>query len=266
MAETPEAIRQAHQAEFDTLVGAMEARRAQFIREYLVDLNRAAAAVRAGFSARTARQAAHRLMYTPEVARAIELAQLLRADRAGISADRVLQELWAIATADPGELIEYRRCCCRNCWGEAFAYQETPGEQAKRLAKWVADERKAAGNKKEEAKFAGGFDALGGTGFDETLDPNPECPECRGQGEGRAFLADTRDLSAEARKLYAGVKVTKDGIEVKMHDKVAALTQVGRHLGMFTDKLEAAHTGGLTINVKRFTPVPDPAPTPGADD
>ena len=30
-----------------------------------------------------------------------------------------------------------------------------------------------------------------------------------------------------------------------MHDKVAALTQLGRHLGMFSDKVQ--HTGAFTI-------------------
>ena len=36
----------------------------------------------------------------------------------------------------------------------------------------------------------------------------------------------------------AGIKSTKEGIEVKMNDKVKALELIGRHLGMFNDKLD----------------------------
>ena len=47
----------------------------------------------------------------------------------------------------------------------------------------------------------------------------------------------TRTLSPQARVLYAGVKQTKDGLEIKMHDQQKALENVARHLGMFQDKL-----------------------------
>ncbi len=30
---------------------------------------------------------------------------------------------WDIATADANELTEYRRLCCRHCWGFGFNYQ-----------------------------------------------------------------------------------------------------------------------------------------------
>jgi phage terminase small subunit len=40
----------------------------------------------------------------------------------------VLEELWAIAVADPRELIEYRRTCCRHCWGLEHEYQRTTRE------------------------------------------------------------------------------------------------------------------------------------------
>jgi hypothetical protein len=38
------------------------------------------------------------------------------------------------------------------------------------------------------------------------------------------------------------VKTTKEGIEVKIHDQQAALVNVGKHLGMFVDKLEVKNT------------------------
>ncbi len=44
----------------------------------------------------------------------------------------------------------------------------------------------------------------------------------------------------------AGIKSTKEGIEVKMNDKVKALELIGRHLGMFNDKLEVK--GDVNVN------------------
>lgn len=66
-----------------------------------------------------------------------------------------------------------------------------------------------------------------------TRDPNPECSECRGEGRGDVLIADTRKLSPAARALYAGVKITKEGLEVKMHSKLDAAEKIGRHLGFY---------------------------------
>jgi phage terminase small subunit len=53
------------------------------------------------------------------------------------------------------------------------------------------------------------------------------------------------DLPEHIRAAVAEVSLTKDGFKIKMHDKVQALTQIGRHLGMFTDKTEVG--GHLTV-------------------
>jgi hypothetical protein len=82
------------------------------------------------------------------------------------------------------------------------------------------------------------LDEKGGIGFDPRRDPHPSCPECFGEGIGEVFVKDTRKLTPEERALYGGAKLTKNGLEVKLHDKQAALVNVGRHLGMFTDKVE----------------------------
>ena len=37
------------------------------------------------------------------------------------------------------------------------------------------------------------------------------------------------------------------GVKIKLHDKKAALVDLGRHLGLFTDKVE--HSGGVNVNV-----------------
>lgn len=70
-------------------------------------------------------------------------------------------------------------------------------------------------------------------------EPNKQCTRCRGYGRGKLIVSDTRNLSDDALALFAGIKIGKDGLEVKMHDKAAALVNVARHLGMFIDRIDA---------------------------
>jgi phage terminase small subunit len=77
-----------------------------FVREYLTDLNATQAAIRAGYSDRTAEQAGFRLLRNVQVARAISAAQQKRAARLEITADRVLQELARIAFFDPRKVLK----------------------------------------------------------------------------------------------------------------------------------------------------------------
>lgn len=53
-------------------------------------------------------------------------------------------------------------------------------------------------------------------------------------------LALTDELSEEQVRAIAGIKQGKYGIEVAQCDKVKALELIGRHLGMFKDKLEVS--------------------------
>lgn len=202
----------------------------RFVAEYLVDLDATKALRRTGFAPAgkgSTRTLAWQMMARPRVAEKIAAAMAERSVRTAITADAVLARLWDIANADPRELIEYRRTCCRYCHGAAFGYQRTPGEMARDRAKWEAAQTKKS---KEE------FDELGGVGFNGALPPRTDCPECFGEGIERPYVHDTRKLSPAALVLYAGVKQTKGGIEVKMHDQAAALVNVGRHLGMFAEK------------------------------
>lgn len=73
---------------------------AAFVTEYLVDLNATQAAVRAGYSAKTARAQGSRLLMNADIAKAIETAKANRTERTGITADRVLSELERLAFSD----------------------------------------------------------------------------------------------------------------------------------------------------------------------
>ncbi len=78
-------------------------RHARFAQEYLIDLNGAQAAIRAGFSKRTARSAAARLLTNADIRAAIDEAKLARSERTKITADKVLEELARVAFFDSFE-------------------------------------------------------------------------------------------------------------------------------------------------------------------
>jgi phage terminase small subunit len=75
-----------------------------FVQQYLVDLNGAAAARRAGYSVNSAKQIASENLTKPYVLLAIEQAL---ASLGGITRIRIVDELGAIAFADIGEFIDW---------------------------------------------------------------------------------------------------------------------------------------------------------------
>lgn len=58
------------------------------------------------------------------------------------------------------------------------------------------------------------------------------------------LLVNSDDLDDDTAAAIAEIKQTQHGIAIKFHDKKGALVDIGRHLGMFTDKVD------LTGNVK----------------
>lgn len=81
-------------------VTPLSTKQAQFVQEYLIDLNATQAAIRAGYSKNTAVAQASRLLANVNVASAVETAMAARAERTHITQDRVLQELARIAFFD----------------------------------------------------------------------------------------------------------------------------------------------------------------------
>lgn len=81
-------------------------RQRAFVREYLVDFNATQAAVRAGYSKKTARQQASAMLLSNlDVQRAIRAATERRVAKAEINAERVLRELARISFSDPRGLF-----------------------------------------------------------------------------------------------------------------------------------------------------------------
>lgn len=238
---------------------ALTPKQQRFVDEYLVDLNATQAAIRSGYSRRSAAEQGHDLLRKPQVAAAVQAGQAARAERTGITADRVLTELARIAFADHRQLVEHRRTCCRCCYGRDFGHQRTKAERdaaLKEHARLVARfaKRRAEGKLDEGEEAPGPFDERGGIGWDPRRDPNADCPECLGDGRGRTVICDTRGLDDDGRALYAGVKETKEGLEVKVHSKDRALELLGKHLGLFVEKHE--HTGPDGSPIQVITAVP----------
>lgn len=169
-------------------------KQALFVQEYLIDLNATQAAIRAGYSEKTAAVIGAENLTKPEIAEAVRIAQDARAERTGIEADRVLNEFAKVAFTDLADVTD---------WGVkevAFGFDE----DGKRLrAEDIGD---AVVVRYENAPFV--------------------------------TPINRDDLTPAARAAVSEVSLGREGFKIKMHDKVSALTQIGRHLGMFTDKTE----------------------------
>lgn len=77
-----------------------------FINEYLIDLNATQAAVRAGYSAKTAEQQGSRMLTIVKVQQAISEAMAERSKRTGVNQDRVVLELAKIAFLKMTDVVD----------------------------------------------------------------------------------------------------------------------------------------------------------------
>lgn len=239
----------------------------RFVDEYLVDLNATQAAIRAGYSPGTAKQIAYENLSKPYLQLAIAEGRKAQQERTQISADALLTQAWMIATADHRELSEVRVACCRHCWGEGFKYQRTVAEFNKDQLRHLNDQRIGKTHKEDE------FDEKGGIGYDPLKPPHPGCTECRGDGYARDVIKDTRYLSPAAVQLYAGVKRTKDGIQVLTHSKEAFAEKLWKHLGLYEkDNEQKVDPLSLLLhriangNANGFKPVQDDPESPNGGD
>lgn len=144
----------------------MTEKQKRFVEEYLIDLNASQAAIRAGYSPKTA---GCRTMQVPAVRAAIDEAIAERSRRTGISQDRVVRELARVAFLDPADAIDLD-----------------------------------SGTVREDASR-----------------------------EDTACIASVKVKNASTAK--GGVSTER---EVRLCDKLRALELLGRHLGMFSDRMK----------------------------
>ena len=84
----------------------MTRKQERFVAEYLTDLNATQAALRAGYSAKTAAQQGHENLRKPEIAQAIAANKAQQLASLGLSAERVLDELRRLAFSDVRQLFD----------------------------------------------------------------------------------------------------------------------------------------------------------------
>lgn len=174
------------------VMAKLTAKQQRFCDEYLIDLNATQAAIRAGYSKKTAEQLAYQLLQKTSVQNHIAELQKKREERTEITQDSVLRELALIAFA---KASDYAKVV------EKDAMVEVEGNMIP-----VLDED---GN---PVKY-------------RTVEP---------------ILTD--ELTEEQKKAIAVIKKGRDGFEIKPYSKIQALELLGRHLGMFTDKVEVKNT------------------------
>ena len=173
-----------------------------FCDEYLIDLNATQAAIRAGYSEKTAYSAGQRMLKNVEVQKYIEERKADRVERTEITQDMVLRELAIIAfsnAADYASIIEKDAMVEVN--GVTVPLEDADGNPIKY----------------------------------RTVEP-----------------VLTSDLTDNQKKALAVIKKGRDGFEVKPYDKVKALELLGKHLGMWTDKVEMDADMDMNINIRRM--------------
>lgn len=83
----------------------LSAKQERFCREYIIDLNATQAAIRAGYSARSANSMAARLIVKDSIQKKIRELQNERAAKLEVSAAAVVRELARLAFFDPGTVV-----------------------------------------------------------------------------------------------------------------------------------------------------------------
>ncbi|TDS92831.1 terminase small subunit [Erwinia rhapontici] len=216
----------------------------RFVAEYLKDNNATQAAVRAGYSVASAGQLGYQLLQKLSIIDAITEQQTAQMSRVLISADTVLAQMWQLATFDANDLSQYRRGCCRYCWGFGHNYQWRD------MVEFEEKHVEAVERKQREPVDAGGY------GYDATKPANPECPRCNGEGLGRSYIQDTRELPPIARLAYSGTKVGKNGIELASISRERMFEALAKRLGLvdteFTQKLQQIEIEKRQLEIERL--------------
>lgn len=195
-----------------------------FIGEYVKDWKPSAAMRRAGYVGNFAGSEANRRLNKPAVKAEIAKIREVIKEKVQLTTNLVAQDIVNVLTADPRDLYEVVQEACRYCHGRDHLYHMTLNEY-----------RRAEFKANAEMKP---FNEMGGYGFNPTMDPHPDCPECFGQGITTERIKDVRFLAPEAAALYMGGKRGKHGLEINMRSKDAAREAAARWLGMNKETLK----------------------------
>lgn len=236
----------------DALIKALKPIERKFVERYAVHYKAARAYREAGYrvSQKSSWAQGATLAKRADIREIMRLHQEITIRDYDMGHDEIALRYWRTATAQVADLVQHRRPPCRYCYGKDHEYQ------------WKTAREYREAFDHAMAKLTGGMDPeqmatmqeairsgeiidpsipkdIGGYGYDLSAAPNPDCPECRGIGGSPiTTITDTDLMSQGAALLYDGVKETKEGIEVKLTDRMTALEKLAKHLGMFTSKVD----------------------------
>jgi phage terminase small subunit len=171
---------------------ALNKRQCRFVQEYLVDLNGTQAAIRAGYSAKTAAEQAFDLLRKPQISAAITGAEADRAIRTGVTQDRVIAEMARLGFANMLDYIAVQ--------ADGTAYvdlEHLTRDQAAAIAEMTVEEFKdgrgedARDVKRVKIKLADKLGPLTQLGRHTGLFPTRM--EHSGPGDGPIEVADARE-------------------------------------------------------------------------
>ena len=223
----------------------LTAQQRRFVAEYLKDGNATQAAIRSGYSKKSAEQIGYQLLQKTSVAQAIVQQQKASIARTLGSADEVLAQMWQLATFDANQLSQYRRGACRYCWGFGHHYQWRDAVEF--------DEALAKAEGKDGVRQP---EDPGGYGYDHNREPNPACPRCNGDGVGQPYFAATRKLSPDAALAYSGVKIGKNGVEITAISRERMYEAVMKRLGLadseFAQRLQQIEIDRRQLEVEKL--------------
>lgn len=177
-------------------------KQARFVDEYLVDLNATEAAIRAGYSEKTAGQIGYQLLQRTSIAELIAEKRQKLAEKTGVTVERIVKELAKIGFSDIRKAVKWN--------GHHVREEDNPD----------------------------GGDVL-------------VIKETR---NNLVALVDSEDLDDDTAAAISEVSQNATGgVKVKLHDKRAALVDLGKHLGMFVDKVEHSGPNGQPIEMRNVT-------------
>lgn len=170
---------------------ALTPKQKRFVHEYMVDLNATQAAIRAGYSEKTARSVGSENLTKPDIKAALAEKQHKVAHKTDVTIERVLAELAKVGFSN---MHDYMRVTADG--DPVLDLSNLTREQAAALSEVTVED------------------------FTE------------GRGD------DARDVRR---------------IKFKLHDKISSLVQIGKHLGMFPNRVEVGGRDGKPIEVRDVT-------------
>lgn len=124
-----------------------------FVDEYLIDLNATQAAIRAGYSANSARDIGCENLTKPNIQQVIAEHMAERSKRTGVNQDRIVLELAKIAFVNMGDLIDLKN-------GSILTTAKTDDLACIEGFKYKESDNDYGGSVEREVKFASKLRAL----------------------------------------------------------------------------------------------------------